>query len=151
MVDAAESPERSSASANRKSCFGGSRSRHSPTEMKAPTLLGVASHRGTEISNPFPSSGESTNHRFLPHMTPSAACIAPHAQGFGDLSWIINWLCMCCHREPCDCHRVRRVVVNRQRDTVVTAKVLGLLALRGTEEVEGQAVIDVANPGCLPP
>ena len=65
MVDAAESPERSSASANRKSCFGGSTSRHSPTEMKAPTLLAVASHRGTEISNPFPSSEESANHRFL--------------------------------------------------------------------------------------
>jgi hypothetical protein len=27
--------------------------------MKAPTLLAVARHRGTEISNPFPSSGES--------------------------------------------------------------------------------------------
>src|SRR6516165_10174513 len=33
--------------------------------MKAPTLLAVARHRGTEISNPFPSSGESTNFRFL--------------------------------------------------------------------------------------
>ena len=28
-------------------------------EIKAPTLLAVASHRGTEISNPFPSSSES--------------------------------------------------------------------------------------------
>ena len=28
-----------------------------------------------------PSSGESTNHRFLPHMTPSAACIAPGVRG----------------------------------------------------------------------
>jgi len=31
--------------------------------MKAPTLLAVARHRGTEISNPFPSSGESANCR----------------------------------------------------------------------------------------
>ena len=27
--------------------------------MKVPTLLAVARHRGTKISNPFPSSGES--------------------------------------------------------------------------------------------
>ena len=47
--------------------------------MKAPALS--AGHRGTESSNPFPSSGESTNHRFLPHMTPSAACIAPGVRG----------------------------------------------------------------------
>src|SRR6516162_5195903 len=32
--------------------------------MKVPTLLAVARHRGTEISNPFPSSKESANHRF---------------------------------------------------------------------------------------
>ena len=30
-----------------------------PPEMKVPTLLAVARHRGTKISNPFPSSGES--------------------------------------------------------------------------------------------
>jgi hypothetical protein len=29
------------------------------------TLSAVRAHRGTEISNPFPSSGESANHRFL--------------------------------------------------------------------------------------
>jgi len=33
--------------------------------MKAPTLLAVARHRGTEISNPFPSSEESANFRSL--------------------------------------------------------------------------------------
>ena len=36
--------------------------------MKAPTLS--AGHRGTESSNPFPSSGESTNHRYLPDFIP---------------------------------------------------------------------------------
>ena len=35
---------------------GGTRSRHSPAEMKAPTLLAVARHRRTESSNPFPSA-----------------------------------------------------------------------------------------------
>ena len=30
-----------------------------PDEMKAPTLLAVARHRGTEISNPFSFCGES--------------------------------------------------------------------------------------------
>ena len=34
--------------------------------MKVPTLLAVARHRGTEISNPFPSSGESANFQSLP-------------------------------------------------------------------------------------
>src|SRR5215471_54405 len=33
--------------------------------MKAPTLMAVARHRGTEFSNPFPSSGESANFQFL--------------------------------------------------------------------------------------
>ena len=33
----------------------------SPAEMKVPTLLAVARHRGTEISNPSPSSGESAS------------------------------------------------------------------------------------------
>ena len=35
----------------------------SPAEMKVPTLLAVARHRGPEISNPSPSSGESTANR----------------------------------------------------------------------------------------
>src|SRR6516165_8079235 len=35
-----------------------------PPEMKVPTLLAVARHRGTEISNPSPSSAESANYRF---------------------------------------------------------------------------------------
>jgi hypothetical protein len=30
----------------------------------------VRAHRGTDGSNPFPSSGESTNHRFLPDFIP---------------------------------------------------------------------------------
>jgi hypothetical protein len=33
--------------------------------MNAPTLLAVARHRGTGISNPPPSSGKSANFRFL--------------------------------------------------------------------------------------
>jgi hypothetical protein len=32
--------------------------------MRAPALLVMARHRGTEFSNPFPSSGESANFRF---------------------------------------------------------------------------------------
>jgi hypothetical protein len=32
---------------------------------KTAALSAVRAHRGTEGSNPFPSSGESTNHRFL--------------------------------------------------------------------------------------
>src|SRR6516162_4105703 len=36
--------------------------------MRAPTLMAVARHRGTEFSNPAPSSEESANHRFpSPH------------------------------------------------------------------------------------
>ena len=54
------SSEQSSASANQQSCCDGSRST-THRRMKTPTLMAVARHRGTEFSNPFPSSGESAN------------------------------------------------------------------------------------------
>ena len=37
-----------------------------PPEMKVPTLLAVARHRGTEISNPSPSSRQSVSFRISP-------------------------------------------------------------------------------------
>jgi hypothetical protein len=52
--------------------------------MKAPTLIAVASHRETEFSNPFPSSGEScanpTRH------PPSGRIPCNHASVDGDSS-----------------------------------------------------------------
>ena len=56
-VGAAESSDRSSGSATDRAVSAAQGA--APTaEMKAPTLLAVARHRGTEISNPFSSSGE---------------------------------------------------------------------------------------------
>jgi hypothetical protein len=34
--------------------------------MKAPTLMAVVRHRGTEFSNPFPSSGQSVSRGIFP-------------------------------------------------------------------------------------
>jgi hypothetical protein len=70
----ARSSEQLPALANRSSCRAGSgapsltapiRRRHTKVALSA-----VRARRGTEGSNPFPSSGESTNHRFLPDFIP---------------------------------------------------------------------------------
>jgi hypothetical protein len=70
----ARSSEQLPASANRPSCRAGSgapsltariRRRHTKIALSA-----VRARRGTEGSNPFPSSGESTNFRFLSRRRP---------------------------------------------------------------------------------
>src|SRR6516164_5121471 len=49
---------------NRQSSCGGSSATH--RRMKAAKLSAAARHRGTEGSNPFPSSGESASRGILP-------------------------------------------------------------------------------------
>jgi hypothetical protein len=64
-----------------------SRSRHSPPGSGGVTtaaLSAVRAHRGTEVSNPFPSSGESANFRFLARIIRLSAAeviSAPSRQG----------------------------------------------------------------------
>src|SRR6516225_2908514 len=67
------SSEQSSASANRQSSCGGSNAA-THRRMKAAKLSAAARHRGTEGSNPLPSSVESTNRRFLGGGAGSTVC-----------------------------------------------------------------------------
>jgi hypothetical protein len=56
-----------------------------------------------------------------------------------------------CHRKAGDRHRVRDIVIDGQRNSIISREVGRFLALRAAQEIDRQAVVHVSNSGCLRP
>ena len=73
------------------------------------------------------------------------------AEGFLPLGWIIDHLSPGTHRDPGDIHHLWRVMIDCQRDPIVSCDVRRLLTIESAEKVKPQALVRVTDRGRLRP